>query len=149
MASPARIKIMTALVLLVVFGAGLAVGMVVDRTAVAAVAPEGTVSTVEEEEPQRRTPMYEQVGPSDEQMVLIDSIVKEYRAEMKSLRETSRAAWEAEERALVHSTREAIKGVFTPEQAARYDSLVVEYDRQRAERREAERRGSDGSGDRD
>lgn len=136
MASPLRAKITAGVLVTVVFAAGLVVGMAVDRSAVANPAPEGSeeASTAPEEE---RTPLYAQVGPADDQKVLIDSIVVEFRKEMSALRREWRQGYEAQRDALVASTRTAIKDVFTAEQAAQYDSLAAEYDRRQAEERAA------------
>lgn len=136
MGRSSRTKILTSLVIAVVFGSGFAVGLAVDRTAVANPAPADSVVAEAEAKPsERRTPMYEQVGPAPEQKVLIDSIVLEYREKSRALRAESRRLYEMELDLLVDSTRQAIKQVFTAEQAARYDSLVAEYDRRQAEER--------------
>lgn len=137
----ARTKLLTALVIAVVFGSGFAVGIAVDRSAVAGPAPEAAADTLatdgETAESPRRTPMYEQVGPSSEQKTLIDSIVRIHREKTRALRKESQMAYDLRLGALVDSTRLAIKEVFTAEQAARYDSLVAEYDRRQAEERAA------------
>ena len=127
-----RTLLTTALVLTVVFASGLMLGLALDRSLVATPAH---VARSEEDAPdERRTPMYEQVGPSEAQKIVIDSIVQEYRTAMKALHAEFRAAYDPRYRALVDETRGAIKGVLTPEQAHAYDSLAAERDRQRAER---------------
>ena len=95
----------------------------------------------EEGEAPRRTALYEQVGPDEHQKAPIDSIVVDYRERLKVLREESTNAYEKQFRALVEATRESIKDVFTVEQAARYDSLVAEYDRTREKERAANNEG--------
>ena len=95
---------------------------------------------VDEAERERRVPMYEQVGPSERQMVAIDSIVDEHRARMKALHAEFRSAYNPRYQDLVHETREAIKGVFTEEQAMEYDSLLAAWDQGRAERGSRENR---------
>ncbi len=82
----------------------------------------------------RRHPLYEQVGTSAEQKVRIDSIVGNYRSAMKALHAEFRAAYNPRYEALVAETRTAIKGVLTPEQAQKYDSVVAEYEQRRGER---------------
>lgn len=127
-----RTRLTTALVLAAVFAAGLMLGLAVDRSLVVTPAEPGRP---EPETPSgSRRPMYEQVGPSDAQKIVIDSIVQEYRTAMKALHAEFRAAYDPRYRALVDETRSAIKGVLTPEQGLAYDSLVAERDRQRAER---------------
>lgn len=128
-----RTRLTTALVLAAVFAAGLFMGVAVDRS-VAATPVVADVPADSNAAPARRVPMYEQVGPDEAQKVLIDSIVGEYRASMKTLHAEFRAAYNPRYQALVDSTRASIKGVLTPEQAQAYDSLVADYERRRAER---------------
>ena len=87
----------------------------------------------------QRIPMYEQVGPDEAQKILIDSIVGEYTSSMKALHAEFRAAYNPRYQALVEDTRTAIKGVLTPEQAQAYDSILVDYEKRRAERAAAAR----------
>lgn len=136
MASQQRTKAMAGLLVAAVFAAGLVVGMAVDRNAVASPVPESTEPVANAEEAER-TPLYAQVGPDEDQKVLIDSIVVEFREEMKALRREWRLGYEGQRDALVASTRTAIKDVLTAEQAAQYDSLAAEYDRRLAEERAA------------
>jgi len=142
MDSGSRTRLMTAVILVVVFGAGLLLGAALDGSLAAgpaggtAVLAEGTA----EEAPRSRVPMYEQVGPGDAQKIQIDSIVKEHRANMDALHEEFRGLYNPRYRALVQEVREAIKGVFSPEQADRYQLLLDEFDQRRAERRDREKR---------
>jgi hypothetical protein len=130
----------TGLVLAVVFGSGLLVGAAFDGAwsseADAAVEPEDAVKQPTEE---RRTPMYEQVGVTDDQRVVIDSIVVANRTRVRA----NRAAYDSTYRVIVEETRAAIKDVMEPEQRDRYDSLLAENDARRAAR-EAEREGGEG-----
>jgi len=135
-----RTRLTTVVVLIVVFGAGILLGMAADRSMVATPAAEAA-RPAESEDSARRGPLWEQVGPSDAQKIVIDSIVAEYRTAMKALHAEFNAAYDPRYRALLDETRAAIKGVLTPEQAHAYDSLVAERDRQHAER--------DSGGDRD
>ena len=132
-----RIRLASAAILIVVFGAGTLLGVAWDRS-LSADTTEGVNAEAGEEkggkERRRRTPMYEQVGPTPGQKVLIDSIVEHHRDAMQRLHEEFREAYNPRYRALIHDTRDAIKGVFTPEQAAAYDSLLAERDRSRRER---------------
>jgi hypothetical protein len=137
-ASPARTRFLTAILLAVVFGSGFTLGMAFDRTAVATPADDAEV--VERTEDEDRPPMYERVGPTPEQSVRIDSIVVDFRARMEALQEQFRAEYDPRYDALVDSARESIKDVFSAEQAAQYDSLIVDYERRKAEREAREAR---------
>ncbi len=71
-----RTRLITALLLAVVFGSGLVVGLAVDSNLVAG--PVEEPATEEEASTERRrAPMYEQVGPNEAQKTSIDSIVRE------------------------------------------------------------------------
>lgn len=133
-----RTRLVTIAVLAVVFASGLVLGAafqgnVVAPHEVSAAEPEQAEAPAE-----RRTPMYEQVGPSAEQSALIAEIVADYRARRESARdearEEARARYDAEARALILEVRQAILGVFTTEQADEYRALLDEADRRRAER---------------
>ena len=137
-APPARTRLLTALLLAIVFGSGFTLGLAFDRTAVATPAEDAEV--VAEEEEEDRPPMYEQVGPTADQKVVIDSIVVGFRARMESLQQQFREAYNPRYDALIDSTREAIKDVFTAEQAAQYDSLIADFERRKAEREAREAR---------
>ena len=128
----ARTRLQTALILSVVFGSGLILGFAADRSLGADQSDVGRIG--EDVERERRVPMYEQVGPDEEQRILIDSIVKDYRDAMKALHAEFRASYNPRYEALVRETREAIKGVLTLEQRAAYDSLIAEREKNRAER---------------
>jgi Spy/CpxP family protein refolding chaperone len=87
----------------------------------------------------RRSLLVEQVGLTDVQKEQIDSIVAHYRGKRDALQAQLEAdLWEAympRSRELLEETREEIKSVLTPEQRTAYDSLLVERDRRREERR--------------
>jgi Spy/CpxP family protein refolding chaperone len=134
----ARTRLTTAVVLAVVFSAGLLVGMAVDRSAVEPAAE--VADTTRREERGRRTRMYEQVGASEAQLAQIESIVREHRGELRALQGEFRDAYDQRYQALIEQTRSAIKGVLTAEQAEAYDSLVAEYEKRRAERGSRENR---------
>jgi Spy/CpxP family protein refolding chaperone len=145
-----RIRLTTVLVLAAVFLAGLVLGLAVDRSLIATPAREEARTEEEGQPSQRRGAMYEQVGPTEAQKIVIDSIVDEYRTAMRALHAEFRAAYDPRYAALLRETRAAIKGVLTPEQAHQYDSLVAARDSAAAER---ERQRAEGSprdeGDRD
>lgn len=135
--SPARTRLLTAILLAVVFGSGFTLGLAFDRTAVATPVEDAEAVEAEEED---RPPMYEQVGPTEDQSVRIDSIVVDFRTRMEALQEQFRMQYDPRYDALVDSAREAIKDVFTAEQAAQYDSLIADYERRKAEREAREAR---------
>ena len=116
----------------------MTLGLAVDRSLGAASPAEGSSEVVDAEE--RRTPMWEQVDPTEEQAARIDSIIRTHRATMRSLQKEFRESYNPRYQAVIESTREAILGVMTPEQAAEYRSLLEEYDRKRAERGSRENR---------
>jgi len=137
-----RTRLVTALVLAAVFGTGVILGIAVD-TNLGAAPPEVVVEATGEgegdEEPRRRTRIYEQVHPTAEQHVRIDSIVAEHRARTSALDKERRATFSEGFRVIILETREAIKGVFTQEQAAEYQRLIDDFD----ERAVAERENRD------
>src|SRR5690606_24105535 len=79
----------------------------------------------------RRIPMYDQVGADSAQSVEIAALVEKHRARMDALNREFQERYDPSFRAIVEDTREAIKEVFTPEQAARYQEMVEESDRRR------------------
>jgi len=129
-----KTRLVTAGVLLTVFGAGVLLGLAADSTLTAT--PASAVPVVsaegEEGEVEARLPMYAQVGPDADQSVVIDSIVREHRARMDALNREFQEQYDPQYRVIVEETRAAIKQVFTLEQAAQYQELVEERDRRRA-----------------
>ena len=146
-----RVKLATVGILGLVLGAGFLLGAAWDRRLVAetvtAVADSAAAAPVEREE--KRTPIYVRVSPplSDEQMSEAEAIVARRReaaralfAEpridslydaMKAAEIAFKNAYDPRFAALVDSSRNAIKQVMTPAQAAQYDSLLVQNDRRR------------------
>jgi hypothetical protein len=133
-----RTRLITAVLLVVVFGSGLVVGFAVDTNLLAGPVAEPAAEESDSTE-RRRVPMYEQVGPNETQMASIDSIVQEHREGMKTLHREFRDAYDPRYRDLLDETRLAIRSVFDPDQAMAYDSLLAEYDRRRRERRDEDR----------
>lgn len=130
-----RTRFLTAAVLLSVFGAGVLLGLAADSNLVATPAAalvEGPVEVVEEDKEEGRSYMWEQVGPDSAQTVRIDSIVIEHRARMDALHAEFQANYDPRYREIVEGTREAIKEVFTEEQAVRYQEILDRRDRERA-----------------
>ena len=133
-----RTRLVTAIMLAVVFGSGLLLGLAADSnlgaTPAEVVADDSNRGEGRDGERRRRTPMWEQVGPSADQELSIDSIVKEHRTRMDGLHDEFRSAYNPRYQALITGTREAIMGVFSSEQAAEYQLLLDDYDQRRAER---------------
>jgi len=145
MKTHARATLTSAVVLTAVFASGTMVGRAWDRgTGDEPAATEPDTASAETPTPaERRPPMYEQVGLTDGQRVLVDSIVVHYRQDVRELQRTSRESYEREYMVLVDAVRESIKGVMTSDQRAQYDSLLTASDeRRRARREERERSGS-------
>jgi len=138
MGQRSRTRLVTALMLLGVFGAGALLGFAANgelgavpspREAAVGEEPEG-----EKEDRGGRRGLYMQVDPNESQLAVIDSIVAAHRARTNAREEVFRK----EVREMVLSARESIKSVLTPEQAAEYQRVVDEWDAQRAAEREEE-----------
>ena len=124
-----RTRLVTAVMLAVVFASGVLLG----------VAGDGNLVAAEDKGGKQR--MYEQVGPTADQMVFIDSIVKDHRARMDALHEEFRRAYYPLYQEVIQDTRGAIKEVFSEEQAAEYQALLDDFDRRKAaERNERDNR---------
>lgn len=136
MSQQTRTRLLTAGVLLTVFGAGLLLGYAADTTLsatpAAALVPSDDQGSEDEPE-EERVPMYRQVGPDSAQSLVIDSIVQEHRARIDALNRQFQDEYDPQFRQIVEETRAAIRDVFTPEQAAQYQALTDERDRRRAE----------------
>ncbi len=133
-----RTRLLTALVLAVVFGAGVLLGLAADSSLRAETAEVVAAETSGEAEPERRRRAltYPEVDPTPEQQTRIDAIVSEHRERTNALDKENRVALRGGFRAILLETREAIKGVFTPEQAAEYQRLLDERDARAAAERE-------------
>jgi Spy/CpxP family protein refolding chaperone len=140
-----RIKLVTAVVLAVVFGSGMLVGYAAEggvRAEAATVEPGDTTPVTADGQHVRRAPVYEQLHPTDAQNARIDSILEAHRGQMNELHadfRSAREAYQANYDAIIRDTREAIAEVFPPEEATRYRQLLAEFDRAR----EQERAGKD------
>ena len=131
-----RTKLVTAVILAVVLGAGVMLGLVSDGSLVALPVEEGTVSDADRyrmSDRPRRTPMYQQVGPTEAQTLLIDSILEDQLQHMRSLHEEFRTTYLPQYQALIQQTREAILEIFTEEQASEYRVLLQEFDESRTQ----------------
>ncbi len=140
-----RTRLTTAVVLAVVFGAGAVLGLAVDSSVGAEVAEIVSGEENEGGRPERRgrDHTYAQVSPTAEQQLLIDSIIREHRSRTNTLDRENRVAFRRGFREIVLETREAIKVVFTPEQAEEYQRLLDERDAREAADRNG-RTGRDG-----
>jgi hypothetical protein len=142
MENGSRTRLVTVMIIAVIFSTGLLVGLAADSslqaTPVDDVVAESTDKDAEEARP-RRTPMYEQVGPTEEQGVLISQVLRANGQRMKALHEEFDSAYQPRYRALIQETRRLILGVFTPEQAVEYQGYLDAYDVRRAEREKVER----------
>ena len=127
-------RLVTALVLAAVFGTGVLLGFAADSD-LDAETHDGVESSAvaggatAEETAERRPPQYTLVDPNEAQLSRIDSIVAEHRARTNALveqNEETRAQYREDFAAIVHATREAIKGVLSPDQASEYQRLLDE-----------------------
>jgi hypothetical protein len=132
-----RTRLITALLLTVVFGSGVMLGLAADSSLIAE-QPSGAEAVVSGEadvapapEAERRY-VYQEVGPNELQLARIDSVVAEHRARRDALDEETKARYDEARRQILLDTREGIKAVLTPEQAAQYQRLLDEWETQRA-----------------
>ena len=137
-----RTRLITAFLLAVVFGSGVMLGLAADSSLIAeqpsgteAVAPEATPPAASEA---ARRYIYHEVGPNEMQLARIDSVVAEHRARRDALEEETKARYDEARRQILLDTREGIKAVLTPEQAAEYERLLDEWESRRAAERENE-----------
>jgi len=140
-----RTKLVTATVLVAVFGSGILLGFAADGDGAPASGDpveesEGVTAERDDsgESRERRRPVYEQMEPSAAQLVRIDSIMGAHRARMGELNRDFRAARDAYREsydALIQDTREAIAEVFPPDVAAEYRELLADFDRRRDQER--------------
>ena len=134
-----RTRLVTALVLAAVFGAGVLLGLAADSN-LGATPPEVVADTTaiedDTEEPRRRRYTYDRVDPTDDQRTLIDTIIVEHRARTNALDQEMRTEYGGGFRVILLETREAIKGVLTPDQATEYQRLLDENDARSRDERE-------------
>lgn len=133
-----RTRLVAALVLTSVFASGILLGFAADRGAAVAAASVTSDGRAPSTERPRRVPVYELMNPTDEQRVVLDSIMREHRAEMNRLHadfDVAQRAYRTSYDALIQDTRDALAAVFPPEQRAEYRRLLAENDRRRAAER--------------
>jgi Spy/CpxP family protein refolding chaperone len=127
-----------ALLLGLMFAAGLAVGLAGERYALHRT---GSVERALDESEGRTTieRFSEQLGVTPEQRARIDPILVETRERMAELYDRHRPEW----RVLIDSARSRIEAVLTPEQVEEYRALLEEQEG----RRHSDRSGDVDSGD--
>lgn len=168
----ARTRLFTVVVLAVVFGAGIVLGVAIGhrgtgtRVAVAAADSAAPAQNADSAGRRHRQPLYMQVDPTPGQKVKLDSILKVYRdsmqvlthqfhqdydphfdslqAAMDSLRATYHKKYDPRMQAIFAEARTAIRAVLTPEQEAKYDSIMARADSLRAQADRNRRRGDRG-----
>lgn len=166
MGRSARTRLLTAGILITVFGTGVLVGLVMEselgaaptppmpeateaaetsETSETAEAPEAPEEPAEEEEASERRYIYEEVGPNETQLALIDSIVGKHRERRDSLDEDFETRHEQEARLILLDVRAAIKSVLGPEQAVEYQRLLDEYDAEQARQEQEQAQGETAS----
>ncbi len=147
-------RLTTAAVLLLVLGAGVVLGIALDRqlgargvTELDAAGPvarpgqEGrrrgfdprARGPGEERDSTRRRPslIVEEVGLSEEQRAQADSIYWLYRGRMRALHEEFDAAYTSRFEEIMSQSREDMLSILTVEQRATYDSLLSVWDQRR------------------
>lgn len=133
MSQEIRVRVVTAFVLLLVFGAGFSVGLVVDEPwAETAAAADASNDEAKKESDGRSTHerIIDRIDLTADQRAEVDSLVGYYHTRMIEFqREYRPKYWE-----IVDSSRAAIARVMEPDQAAVYDSLLAQSDRRRGRR---------------
>jgi len=144
MGQASRTRLTTVMLLVAVFGTGVLIGFAMDTEATAQVTEVSVerlpADSTSEEDPPRRRRLYDELSPNEIQLGLIDSIVSVHRARTNELDEEMRTQLSAGFREILLETRDAIKSVFTAEQAAEYQRILDEYDARRAARENEDER---------
>ncbi len=135
-----RTRLLSAVLIAVVFGAGVLIGFAADSN-LGAEQPEPVAEAVVEEPEgeERRSSLYSQLGPSPEQQAVIDSIIGVHRERTNALDKETRRTYRQDFREILLETRQAIKEVFPPAQGEEYQRLLDEYDAQQEAEREERR----------
>ncbi len=153
MESALKARLVTVVVLALVFGSGVTAGLAWEPTPGTDRAAEPAQAEDQREEREgrergdgsnrgRRPLLVEQVGLTVDQKAQVDEIVENSRQRMRSLEKDTRPQY----RAIIEETRTAIKGVLTNEQRAEYETILSEHDREREERRRGRSNSSKDSG---
>ncbi len=153
MESGLKARLVTAVVLALVFGSGVTAGLAWEPTPGTARTAEPAQAEVQDGEREvrergdrsnrgRRPLLVEQVGLTVDQKAQVDEIVENSRQRMRSLEKDTRPQY----RAIIEETRSAIMGVLTDEQRAEYETILAEHDHERDERRRGRSNSSKNSG---
>jgi hypothetical protein len=147
-----RVRLATVGILALVLSAGFLLGAAWDRRLDAEVVPAGADSVAASPAGPReggRIPIYTRVSPplTSEQLAAAEEIVGHRRDGvralmnepvidslydgMKDAEKAFKNAYDPRFRALIDTSRAAIRDIMTPDQAAQYDSLLAENDRRR------------------
>lgn len=128
-------RFMTLLIFGAVFASGILIGAALDRT-------ERGGDRVPEETPEQeggergpRPRIVDQVGLSEAQKFLVDSIVDAGGTELRARQDHYEEEYRRERREVVAQIREDIISVLTPEQGQQYRELLAARDSARAESR--------------
>lgn len=133
-----KTRLLSAAVIAAVFAAGVLIGFAADGSLGAETADSvAGESSRRSDERERRRPTYAQLDPTPEQQGLIDSIIAVHRERTTELDKATRRTYRQGFREILLETREAIKDVFTSEQAAEYQRLLDERDAREAAYRDA------------
>ncbi len=160
-----RARLTTGIVLTLVLGAGVVLGVALDRQLEARAAaesegfrrdggrpgPDGRRwgpdqrgknperGPGEGRDSTRRRPslIVEEVGLTEGQRAQADSIYWHYRAQMRALHEEFDEAYSTRYREIMAQSREDMLGILTPDQRVVYDSLLVVWERRRQERQDS------------
>lgn len=132
-----------AVLLVLMFAAGLAVGLAAERYAL----HRGSDAEPRESERRGRSTIErfaDDLGITEEQQALIDPILVETRERLSAVSDRVRPEWEA----VVDSARARIEAVLTPEQVERYRALLEDQEARRGgdRRHDGGRDESEGSG---
>ena len=129
-----------AVLLGLMFAAGLAVGLAFERYAL-----HGTTGASDQRDHRDGRTTIErfadELGVTNEQRAQIDPILVETREQMSEVYSRFRPEWEA----VVDSARARIEAVLTLEQVEEYRALLAEQDREERERRRRSDHSEDGS----
>jgi len=155
-----KARLTTAVVLLLVLGSGVVLGVALDRQIEARAQTRadhgpwgegprpdprdrgfdsrrgGPRDSAADRGERGRRLLVEEVGLTEEQIEMVDSIVEYYGEQMKALHEEFDQAYNTRFREIMQTTRDEIKATLTPEQQVAYDSILAEWNRRREERRQ-------------
>lgn len=142
MNSETRTRFTTLLVLLAVFGAGVAMGFALDRGIAIASPSADEASTKGEGGEERRGFIIDQLELPGPQRAQVDSVLDHYRGQMAALQDEFEEAFRPRSREVVAQTRAAIRAILNEEQTAAYDSLIAERNRRSSEGSHSDKGGS-------